>query len=114
MATLPNNRVGLNSANISDANINAATWDYVSGDKMSSDKAAKSPMERPIGKTRPSFRHDPLAPEIGMHAETEQSPLPKGTIGKAAMLRRSILQMSLAPNISKSAMSKIKSPSRLG
>ena len=114
MATLPNNRVGLNSANISDANINSATWDYVSGDKMSSDKAAKSPMERPVGKTRPSFRHDPDAPEVGLHAVAEDAPLPKGTVGRDAMLRRSILQMSLAPHISMGALSKVKSPSRVG
>ena len=104
MATLPNNSIGLNSANIADANINSATWNYVSGKSTSPD----------IAKIRPKFRRRADAPTESLHRETGEAPLPKGTVGRDAMLRRSILQMSLAPHISAGAMSKVKSPSRVG
>ena len=95
MTTLPNNAIGLNSANIADANIPLATWEYVA-------------------KVRPSMRKRPDAPTESLHKETGSAPLPRGTVGKEGMLRRSILQMSLAPHISSGAMSKVKSPSRVG
>lgn len=111
MTTLPNTAIGLNSANISDANLNSATWNYVSGNKMSSDKASAEPL---VSKVRAKLRKDKDAPTESLHAEKGETPIPRGTVAKDAMLRRSILQMSLAPHISRGAMSKVKSPSRIG
>lgn len=43
-----------------------------------------------------------------------QAPVPRGTVGKANALRRSILELSLAPDIYMNRRLQIKDPSRLG
>lgn len=43
-----------------------------------------------------------------------QAPVPRGTVGKANALRRSILELSLAPDIYMNKRLQIKDPSRLG
>lgn len=86
-STLPNNSIGLNEANISEANFGEAVWKYVAK-KHSGAALNGSPLE--------------------------QAPIPKGTVGEAHAMRRRILELSIAPDITHRAMLKVKGSSRLG
>lgn len=86
-STLSNAAIGLNSANIADSNINASLWNYVSM-KHSGAALAGEPLE--------------------------QASVPKGTVDEAHALRKRILQLSIAPDITGNKSLKIKGASRLG